>query len=144
MAPSGRPCSSALAHALAGRELAVVQVQGTAAALLGAGDHVVAGGRERVDRGLLDARERLAHDAAAQHDRGRRRQAGGAPRSRSAWESSDLPLRPAAPGIRPASGRPARSISASRRGRLTNESRARTCSEGVCAPPSRAISSSSP
>ena len=74
--------------------------------------------------------------------------AGGPPgRRRSqvtlAWESSDLPLRPRARHSA-ASGRPARIIRASRRGRLTNESRVRTCSEGVCAPPSRAISSSSP
>ena len=52
--------------------------------------------------------------------------AGGPPgRRRSqvtlACGSSDLPLRPAVPGTSPASGRPARSTSASRRGRFTND-----------------------
>ena len=58
--------------------------------------------------------------------------------------SSARPLRPAAPGTKRASGRPARSASESTRGRRTSESSVRTWIEGVCAPPSRAISSSSP
>ena len=66
--PFGDPRQQRLSHLLARGELAVVQVERAATALLGPGDHVVAGDREGVDRRLLCTRKSLAHDATAQHD----------------------------------------------------------------------------
>ena len=123
-------------------------MQGTAAALLGPCDHVVArAAASAVDGGLLDAREGLAHDAAAQHDGGRAARRAVAPRLTAAWASSALPLRPGSAraanrGEWPA-GAHRRATSSARPPHERGAARAPVPTASA-PPPSRAISSISP